>query len=97
MIKKFSDFGIKSEHKLFIGPKLKISKVLNKEIVVLNYEIKPSKFNGQCLCLQIEVNNAKHIVFSGSSVLMEVIKQINPENFPFTTTIIEENEHYEFS
>ncbi|MGK4567817.1 hypothetical protein [Flavobacterium sp. 3HN19-14] len=38
-----------------------------------------------------------YVVFLGSTVLMETIKQIEPEHFPLETTIIKNGERYEFS
>lgn len=99
-MKKFSDLGIKANPKNFTGEKIKISKILNKEIIVHDFKIVDSKFegkSGKCLHLQIEFNNEKHIVFSGSTILMEMIQQIDKENFPLSTTIIKDNEYLEFT
>lgn len=94
----FKDFNITIEPNAFIGDKIKITKVLNREIVVHNFKIQNSKFNdGSCLCLQIEINTSKHVIFTGSSKLAESIKQVPLEGFPFTTTIIQENEMYQFT
>jgi hypothetical protein len=95
---KFSDFNIKNEQKTFTGDKIKISKILNKSIVVLNYKIEDSKVNaGKCLYLQIEVNDKKHIVFTGSKMLIESIQKVPEKGFPFETTIVEESEMYQFT
>jgi hypothetical protein len=98
----FSQFNIKSETKSFEGDKIKMSKILNREIVVHTYKIEDSKVfkergTGKCLYLQISFDNVKHVVFTGSSGLLEVIQQIPEKDFPFTTTIIEENEKYKFT
>jgi hypothetical protein len=47
--------------------------------------------------LQIEVDNEKHVVFTGSDVLINIIKQIGEEDFPFQTTIVKSGEHFEFT
>jgi hypothetical protein len=97
-MKQFKDFNIKTEPSTFIGDKIKISKILNREIVVHNFKLDNSKFNtGKCLCLQIELNTSKHIIFTGSSVLAESIKQVPAEGFPFKTVIVQENEMYQFT
>ena len=98
-MKQFKEFGIKSITKNFTGDKIKIGRILNREIVVLDYKVEQSKYdkgNGKCLHLQIEVDNSKHVVFTGSSVLMDVIQQVPKSELPFKTTIVRENEHYEF-
>jgi len=73
---------------------------LNKEITVHKYQIGASKFENStkpCLTLQIEFNNAKRVVFTSGYALMEQIELIPKDKFPFTTTIIDNNDRYEFS
>lgn len=98
-MRKFSELGIKANPQNFTGEKIKISKILNKEIVLHDFKILDSKFegkSGKCLHLQIKFNNEKHLVFSGSTILMEMIQQINKDIFPLTTTIVKDNEYLEF-
>lgn len=94
---QFSQLGIKPSLTHFTGDKVKISKILNKKILVLDYLVKPSNYKGQLLQLQIEMDKSKHIVFTGSTVLIDMIEKVPRDSFPFETTIIEENDHYEFS
>jgi len=98
----FSQFNIKSTTKGFEGDKIKMSKILNREIVVHHFKIEDSKVfkdrgSGKCLHLQISFNNEKHILFTGSSGLIETIQQVPEIGFPFTTTIIEENDRFSFT
>ncbi|WP_017258424.1 hypothetical protein [Pedobacter arcticus] len=96
-MKTFKDFNITVAHSAFTGDKIKISKILNREITVSDYKIDDSKFKGKCLCLQIELNGTAHVVFTSSIILMEAIKQVPKDGMPFKTTIIQENERYEFT
>lgn len=97
-MKSFKDLNIKAQESTFVGEKISINKVLNCEIIVDKYDIKPSKHNsGQCLTLQIQFKNKKHIIFTGSGTLIEMIKQVHKEDFPFTTTIIDDNERFVFT
>jgi hypothetical protein len=98
-MKTFKEFNLKPAVKKFTGEKIKISKVLNKEIVVHDYKIEDSKFEGKgkCLFLQIELDGAKRVVFTGSTILTELIQQIASTDFPFITTIVEIDEHFEFN
>lgn len=93
--------GITAKVKGFVGDKIKIDRILNKEIIVHGFEIKDSKFegrgNGKCLYLQIEWKEEKHVVFTSSIYLMDMIGKVAPEDFPFTTTIVKTNEHLEFT
>jgi hypothetical protein len=98
----FSQFNIKQTQKAFEGDKIKISKVLDKEIVIHNYKIEDSKVfkdrgTGKCLHLQISINDSKHIVFTSAGGLIETIQQVPENSFPFSTIIIEENERFKFT
>lgn len=98
-IKQFKDFGIKPVSKGFEGDKIKIGRIINREIVVVGYKIEDSKFEGKgkCLYVQIEIDGDRRVFFTGSNTLMELIQQVPKANFPFKTTIIKENERFEFS
>ena len=97
-MKSFKDFKIeKTVQQNFTGNKIKISKILNKEVIVYAFKIEKSKFDGDCLHLQIGIGDTKYVVFTGAKKLMEMIQKVAPEDFPFKTTIIEENESFEFT
>jgi hypothetical protein len=99
---KFSQFNIRISTSGFEGDKIRISKILNIEIIVHDFKIEDSKIfkdRGTCKCLhlQISVSNKKHILFTSSRGLIESIQQVSKNDFPFTTTIKEENERYLFT
>lgn len=96
-MKTFKDLNIQVEVHHFTGDKIKISKVLNREITVFAYKIEDSKFTDKCLHLQIEMNGTKHVLFTGSTYLMIAIQKTVPGDFPFKTTIVENDERYEFT
>jgi hypothetical protein len=98
----FSQFNIKATSKGFEGDKIKISKILNREIVIHDFKIEDSKVfkergSGKCLHLQISINEKKHVVFTSSSGLIETILQVPESGFPFKTNIIEENDRFIFT
>lgn len=100
-MKSFNDFNISITTKSFVGDKIKMSKILGKEIIVHHFKIEDSKcFKGnadKCLKLQITFNGESRIVFTGAGGLLEMIQQVPEDGFPFTTTIIEENERFKFT
>jgi len=100
-MKAFSQFGIRSESQRFVGDKIKIVRILNRKITVIDYRIEESKFQqgggDKCLHMQIELDGTKHVVFTGSRNLAEVIQKIPKADFPFTTTIVKDNDMYEFT
>lgn len=95
----FKDFGIKPETTNLTGDKIKMERILNRQIKVLDYRLKPSKYVGKglCLYLQFELNQIKHVVFTGSAMLIEMIEKIDKKKFPFMTTIVKEDERFEFT
>lgn len=96
-MKEFSQFGIRSESQRFVGDKIKMSRILNRKITVIDYRIEDSKFQDKCLHMQIEVDGTKHVVFTGSRNLIDVIRKVPKPDFPFTTTIVKDNDMYEFT
>ena len=104
MINKFSQFDIKTPERGLEGEKIKITKILNREVAVHNYKLEDTKVEAfknkgmnKCLYLQVSLNNEMYVVFTSGRALMEVIAQIPKDKFPFTTTIVEENGMYKFT
>lgn len=97
----FQQFNIKPASNCFEGDKIKIAKMINKSIIIEAFKIEESKYkdkgNGKCLYLQIIVDNDKRVLFTGSASLQEMIQRVPEGGFPFTTTIIKENERYQFT
>jgi len=96
-IKSFSDFGITMK-KSFVGTKKYIEDILDQEIIVEFYEIRPSTKNDgtNCLYLQIKLQGNSHVIFSSSSYLMDTLRINDQIVFPFKTHIAKINRHYEF-
>lgn len=99
-MKKFRELGVTTSQRM-IGDKIKINKVLNREIVVHSSRIEDSKYpknkSGKCLALQIEIDNEMHVIFTGSDVLIESVTQIQKEDYPFATTIVKSGEYFQFT
>jgi len=93
-MKKFSDFA---KDTILDGEKAKLEDVLNVEIKVLGYNIKNSKYSknssGKYLTLQIERDNRRYVVFTGSDVLIDQLEKHGHE-IPFVTTIRKINRYY---
>lgn len=95
----FKDLGIKPKENLFTGKKIEIDDVLNIEIIVEGFKIEDSKkkHGTKYLTLQIEVEEIKRIVFTGSKNLMDLISQVPKDKFPFKTTIRKNDKRLEFT
>jgi len=100
-MKRFNEFGIVSETKAFKGDRIDIEKVLNKEIKVIAFKIEPSKYPKpgceECLYLQIEHKDELRVIFSASGYLINAIKKVSEDDFPFLTTIVKEEKRFEFT
>lgn len=97
-MKKFSELGIDIKNDSFVGDKIKIDKVINREIVILDFKVQESKINEgkKFLSLQIELSGEKKVIFTGAKLLIQAITQIDKSNLPVSTTIISENQMYQF-
>lgn len=93
-IKKFSDFA---DEKPFVGDKIRIEDVLNIPIVIRDFRISESKYDSpSCLTLQIEINGQFRVIFTGSVVLVDLMKKYG-DQVPFETKIIKADKYYTFS
>lgn len=95
----FKELGIKPKTNPFVGDKISVKKLFNQPIKVLAHKIEPSKQKEgtEYLTLQIEKSGDKRVVFTGSTVLIDQIKRVPQNAFPFETVIKGENEHFEFT
>lgn len=97
----FSDLGIEIDSAPFVGDKIKINRVLNKEIEVIDFELNESKFqsgkNRKCLKLQIRFDDELRVIFTGSVLLIKAMQKVKKEMLPFKATIIETNGFYQFT
>ncbi|MHB1278268.1 MAG: hypothetical protein ACYC1Q_07710 [Bacteroidia bacterium] len=98
-MKSFKDFKIEKPVNSFAGEKIAVDRILNKEIIVHHYTVEPSKKKEgtMCLNLQIEVDGAKRLIFTGSKSLMNQITQVAKDDFPFTTAITKEDRRLSFT
>lgn len=97
--KRFGDFGISVEVNTLTGEKIKIAKVIGKEILVKDFKVADSKYEKttHCLTIQIEMYGENKVIFTGSTMLKKQLEQVNKEDFPFIATIENINDTYQFS
>lgn len=95
----FKDFNIEPQINSFVGDKIQLQKLFNLPIKVLDFKVEPSsqKVGTECLTLQIEKGGEKRVVFTGSTVLIQMIRKVQEDKFPFITTIKGDNDYYEFT
>lgn len=100
-MKLFSELGVETDPAPMTGEKIKINRILNKQVEVTDFELNTSKFNQEkckrCLKLQIRYEDELRVIFTGSTQLVNTIAKIKKEDLPFMTTIIENNGFYQFT
>ena len=95
-MKSFSDFA--KEEKPLDGDKIKIDDLLNKEVIIKDFKVAKSKYEGKgdYMTLQIEENGQTRVSFTGSLVLINQCKRYKDE-MPFKATIKKVERYYTFS
>lgn len=80
------------------GNKKRLDDILNREITVIDYRIRKStKRDGtECLQMQFLLETEVCVVFTGSSVLINQIKE-SKDNIPFVGTVVKLDRYYSFS
>lgn len=100
-MKLFKELGVKIDSMPMLGEKIRINRIVNKEIEVTDYEINKSKYEEKSgpeyLKLQIKYEDEVRVVFTGASMLIKTIKKIEKAQLPFKTIIIEQNGFYQFT
>jgi len=99
---KFSDFA-DTTVPILDGKKASLDEILGKEIIVLKYRIRDTKYtdakNPQCLTVQFtftETPDIHRIFFSGSSVLMRQLEEYK-NKLPFASVIKRIGKYFTFS
>lgn len=91
MVKRFSDLNIPAVVALE-GKKVKIASVLCREIIILAYSLRPSKYKDNTMYAKIQFNipnkSKKYVLFTGSTNIIRQLEMIKPEDFPIAVTII---------
>jgi hypothetical protein len=101
-MKKFSDFNIEPPSGAFEGKKISMEELFNVPIIVNAFKIEESKFPGKNrsnnrLQLSITIEGKNFITFSGSDTLMDMIRRIPADGFPFETIIKKRDKRFELT
>jgi len=94
---KFSDFA--SDIQPLDGKKKKILEVIDKQIIVTNYKIKPSQYkkgSDLYVAIQADLNGERIIIFTGSLILIEQLEKYG-DRIPFETKIKQIDKFFTFS
>jgi hypothetical protein len=97
MVHKFSDFA--SRDGPLEGKKKRIDDILNLEITVINFRVKPSKYPDKCkhyTTIQFELDGEKFVLFTGSLVLLQQLEKYK-NKLPFIAKIRKFDQYYTFS
>lgn len=76
------------------GEKKKIVDILNKEILILNFNIRKSKIKeGDYVIIQFELEGKKHVIFTTATRLMKKLER-HKDKMPYRVTIIQRFKYY---
>lgn len=97
---KFAEFAQEDE-KPIDGEKVPIASILNQEIIITKFKVRPSKYkdkSDECATVQfyIEGENRNKIFFTGSSVIISMLKKYEKE-LPFLTVVKKIDKYYTLS
>lgn len=99
----FSDLNVTLKEPALVGQKIEVNDVLDASIEVHRFYVKPTKFvkpgkePKDVLHLQIKHENKDRVIFVPSKNLIEQIKQVPEDKFPFKATIIKQGKGLQFS
>lgn len=98
-MKHFSEFA--KEDLPFEGEKVRVDSLLNKEIIIVKYKVRPSKYKDKCRnCATVQFKESEEdnnkVFFTGSEVLIDMLEKYK-EELPFITTIRKIDRYYTFS
>lgn len=96
---EFKSFGIKPTDKGFSGEKISVQRILNIDIIIEAFKESTSKFEGKGMRLDLQIihEGKQRVVFVSSKTLLDMIKKVPADKFPFTTKIVNENNRLEFT
>ena len=100
-MENFKDFAQETP---IAGSKIKLERILNREIVVTGASVRDSKFKGDArdgekpkyLLLQFELDGEQHMTTTGSVVLIDQIERYK-DHIPFRATIVRTGTYFTFS
>ena len=98
-MKHFSEFA--KEDLPFEGEKVRGDSLLNKEIIIVKYKVRPSKYKDKCRnCATVQFKESEEdsnkVFFTGSEVLIDMLEKYK-EELPFIATIRKIDRYYTFS
>lgn len=94
-IARFSDFADHGGR--LDGEKVKIDEIVGRELIIRDFCVRPSRYNNDYLTIQFQYDEdgENHVVFTGSTVLSEQLKQYS-EKLPFVAAIQKIGKYYSF-
>jgi hypothetical protein len=94
---RFKDFADAEEMGGLEGDKVKIDSVLNKEILITDYQIRTSHFKEDSyIIIQFHDEGGLKVIFTTAVVIKKQIEK-HKDQIPFYGTIIKKNKYYTLS
>lgn len=76
------------------GKKKKITEILNKEILVLNFRIQKSKIKeGNYVILQFNLDNERYVIFTTAKRIIKKLER-HKDRMPYRASVIQKYKYY---
>lgn len=94
---RFKDFAGAEEMGGLEGDKVKIDSILNKEILITDYQLRTSHFKEDSyIIIQFHDEGGFKVIFTAASVIRKQIER-HKDRIPFYGTIVKKNKYYTLS
>ena len=96
-MESFGDF-VEADEKPFSGDKVRLNDLVNREVIILRYKVRPSKFKGKgdsCATVQFKFteDGEEKIFFTGSTVIIGQLEKYG-SRLPFKAYIRRIDRYY---
>ena len=95
MANRWQDLNIPTpERKNFIGEKISIAKIINKEVEITAFKIEVSKKyeGGRCLTLQLKYAGENRVLFTGAQFLIKQIEKVQQNQLPIIAKVVKQED-----
>lgn len=93
----FKDFADAQDNDALEGKKANIESILNKEILITDYQFRKSRYyDGDYIILQFQNGDGLNVVFTAAGVIHKQLERYK-DRLPFYGTIVKRNKYFTLS
>jgi hypothetical protein len=92
----FHDIATREDTGGLEGKKVKLETILNKEILITDFDCRQSHYQNEYMILQFRNGDELKVTFTAAAVIRKQLER-HKDQLPFWTTIIKKNKYYSLS